>query len=255
MINLLKKAIDKAVLPINEAHKRNDLYFTDKTLNECQNEILTANPDSPSIKLYSEQERLYWEHVPLWIYEQNRHKRIKQCLDIGCAFGTLALFSKKISNCNIYCIDRRNDLLKESIRKKYSINFSLSNIEFDQMPWDKKFDTIIFTEIIEHLNYHPLSTLKKIREALSKDGSLYLSTPDASQWGRISTYYKTMSDMPYPSSDKISSVYVEEHVYQYGEDELVELVKSAGFKIDKFDYSRGVEGVGRHLTLKLKSDR
>jgi predicted SAM-dependent methyltransferase len=46
------------------------------------------------------------------------------------------------------------------------------------------------TEVLEHLNFHPVPTLKKVYNLLSENGALYLSTPDAYEWGKVNKYYQ-----------------------------------------------------------------
>ena len=80
-----------------------------------------------------------------------------------------------------------------------------------------EFDIIIFTEVMEHLNFNPKPTLKKIHDLLKMNGRLYLSTPDASDWGRITKYYKSIEEMPNPKNvEKI----IDDHIYQYKKEEL-----------------------------------
>ena len=99
------------------------------------------------------------------------------------------------------------------------------------------FDRIYLTEVLEHFNFHPLITLRKIRDHLSENGKLYLSTPDAAEWGRVDKYYTAISDIPLP--DKSMQI-IDDHIYQYNKDELLLLLNEAGFSVDKFDYSPGV---------------
>ncbi|MGH1566708.1 MAG: methyltransferase domain-containing protein [Nitrosopumilus sp.] len=54
----------------------------------------------------------------------------------------------------------------------------------------KKFDIVIFTEVLEHFNFHPVMILKKIHSLLKSPDKLYLSTPDSHEWGKITKYYK-----------------------------------------------------------------
>ena len=111
--------------------------------------------------------------------------------------------------------------------------------------------TIILTEILEHFNYNPVPTLKKIRNLLTENGRLYLSTPDASQWGRVTKYYSTISDMPAP---RRGLPLFDAHIYQYKKQELLNILISAGFVIQRFGYSPGYLA-GRHFNLTLNRNR
>lgn len=99
-------------------------------------------------------------------------------LDIGCGAGALAL----------YYAGKGNDILGIDISQKAvdSANESakyigLQNIRFKKMNFpkeipDEKFDFIIFTEVIEHLE-DDLLALKKIFSLLKSGGIVVISTP------------------------------------------------------------------------------
>lgn len=104
-----------------------------------------------------------------------KHKNI---LDIGCGAGTLCL----------YYASKGNTILGIDISQKAidSANGSakflrLTNARFKKMGFPReipreKFDFIIFTEVIEHLENDDLA-LKKIFSILKKSGIVFISTP------------------------------------------------------------------------------
>jgi SAM-dependent methyltransferase len=217
---------------------------------KCQDEIATLNPHPKYLQSYRNQEIYYWLHIPKWIREDWSKHTIERCLDIGCAYGTLALYCKILFDCEVYCTDWVDTYLSPSLLKKYNFLFNVNNIELDPLPWDVKFDVIIFTEVLEHLNFHPVPTLKKIRDLLSEDGKLYLSTPDASQWGRVIKYYLYLDKIPFP---KKGFPIIDDHVYQYNKNELFHILDFAGLDTCRFDYSPGV--ASRHFNLTLVRSR
>ncbi|MHC1723464.1 MAG: class I SAM-dependent methyltransferase [Aminipila sp.] len=214
---------------------------------KCQNEICKLDGNSYYLNQYKNSEISYWSHIPQWIYEDNRQKKVTNCLDIGCAYGTLALYCKKLFNCNVYCTDFIDVHLSKTLINYYNFLFSINNIELDPFPWEEKFDVIIFTEVLEHLNFHPLPTLKKIHSLLKDDGCLYLSTPDALSWGKITTYYPSLADIPYPNKDL---PLIDTHIYIYDKKEILDVLNEAGFRIKRFAYSTGHTGA-KHFNLTL----
>ena len=76
---------------------------------------------------------------------------------------------------------------------------------------------------------------------------MYLSTPDAKEWGKIIKYYKNLDEIPYPKKD---SKIIDEHIYQYNKEEIVKIMEETDFSILKFAYSPGV--INRHFNLMLK---
>ena len=184
--------------------------------------------------------------IPQWLFEEQKNI-IKMVLDIGCGYGTLSFFCQKIFKAEIYCIDFNQSNLNKALIEGKKIHFKINNIETEDFPWNEKFDIIIFTEVLEHLNFHPVATLKKIHQLLKPNGRLYLSTPDASEWGRITTYYKNFDDMPY---QKNTSEIIDDHIFQYNKEELLNILEESGFNVMKFAYSSGV--INRHFNLVLE---
>lgn len=227
-----------------------------KQLTKVQNEIASSETNPHYAKKYRGMEIKFWLNIPKWIYE-NKETSKYVGLDIGCAYGTLALFCKKTMDYEMYCIDFTDIYRDKNLFKKYNISFAINNIEFDPFPWDVKFDFVIFTETLEHLNFNPIPTLKKIHSVLSKDGKLYLTTPDATEWGRVTKVYNNINDMPPPKKGvplPTQKFDLEDgHVYQYTKNELLHILDKSGFQVEKFDYS---PAHNRHfnITLKKKSD-
>src|SRR5262245_60567097 len=219
-----------------------------RLLREAQDEVARHNPHPYYLQAYRSAETDYWLHIPQWIFEDSLTQPVQRCLDIGCAYGTLALFSRKACGCEVFCTDFLDVYLSPSLIKQYGFSFAVNNIEFDPFPWPLDFDHIIFTEVLEHLNFHPVPTLIKLRSLLSAQGRLYLSTPDASQWGRVTKYYSRLDEIPEPTAGRPA---IDDHIYQYTEDELLETLDQAGLRVEKFAYAPG-QGK-RHFNFTLLS--
>lgn len=218
-----------------------------KRLLECQEEVARCGAIPYYLNQYRGQETSFWLNIPRWIWENRASFRVGRSLDIGCAYGTLALFCRRTFECETYCLDMMTSREIETLTKKNGMSFVVSNIELDRFPWDLRFDLMTFTEVLEHLNFNPLPTLRKIREHLDDAGRLYLSTPDAAQWGRIKGCPSSWRDLPYPEKGQPLTG---GHIYQYSKDELFQLVDESGFEVDKFDYAPGAGA--QHLNVCLK---
>ena len=212
-----------------------------KNILECQKEI--ANMSDDYVSEYKGHELFFWKNIPKWMKEDNEKLNFKTCLDIGSAFGTLALYSKKFLGCQVTCVDIRE--LKMDKKTKKNFDFIHMNIELGNLP-NKKYDMIILTEVLEHFNFHPLPTLKKIHAVLNDNGRLYLSTPDASQWSKVTKYYNSLNEMPYPNKNK---KIVLDHIWQFSKEELLKVLDEAEFKVERFAYSPGL--MHRHFNLTL----
>jgi predicted SAM-dependent methyltransferase len=90
---------------------------------------------------------------------------------------------------------------------------------------------ITLTEVIEHFNFNPVPTLKKIRKLLKPYGCLYICVPKAQSY---TPYYKSWKKMPLFGSKKIINPDYY-HNYMYNQDELKELFDLSGFLIKDFE--------------------
>jgi len=221
---------------------------------------LVADTKTKLFRLDRYEQFLWFNKIVKWLYEYSHsHKNsINNCLDIGCGYATLSLFCQKIFNCSVTgtFLKTQGDYLNSehlrALSTKKMMTFHAHDIELDSTDhWKHSFDIILLTEVMEHLNYNPVPTLRKIREMLAANGRLYISTPDRNTWGRKTKYFQLWKDMPNPSQNipRISedgSV----HIYHYTKEELEKIAELAGFSINKHEFSSG--GVnGRHHNLEL----
>ncbi len=223
---------------------------------ECQEEI-AARLDTPApcphgyALRYRRQELGYWKRIPSWIYEDFRRRAAGgdalRCLDVGCAYGTLLLFATKLLGCEPYAVDIAN-LLHPALVSDYGIHYAANNIERDAFPWQTQFDLIVFTEVLEHLNFNALPTMEKLRRLLAPGGRLYLSTPDAARWGRQTKYYARYADLPMPCAGS-QAAKISDHVWHFRAGELIQLAGTAGLRVTRCEYSPGSRK--RHLNLTL----
>jgi SAM-dependent methyltransferase len=193
--------------------------------------------------VYRNEERSYWSKIPLWMQQDAGGRRVKRVLDIGCGYGTLLTLATKIYRAPGYCWDVAEHL-RPAVRSTFGLAFQRGNAELDPVPWKGTFDVIVMTEVLEHFNFQPVPTLRKIGNALAPGGILFLSTPDSKEWGVDIKYYKRLSDLPIPTSGK---QIVDDHIWQYSLDELRHVVQQAGFSIERLEYS----GSPRHFNARL----
>jgi SAM-dependent methyltransferase len=219
----------------------------------CQREITELDPESGYAKAYRDKEMYCWLPIPEWIQEDGSRGPEHKTLDIGYGYGTLAAYCQKVLGGQVYCIDHVPFYyFTDKLIQRYGFQLAVCNMELDPFPWDVRFDTILFTEVLEHFNFHPLPTLRKIRGLLSEGGRAYLSTPDASAWGRVTKYYGRLEEIPQPGTVRPEK-FIDDHVYQYSEDELMGLVESAGFTVTRRAHAPGFPGTNcRHFALTLR---
>ncbi len=213
----------------------------------AQHEIVRAdNPGGFYDRVYQHAEPYYWWQIPGWMEEDAAHRRVRRILDIGCGYGTLLSVAVTIYGAGGYCMDVTPYLLPP-VAARRNLQFARANVELDPIPWGDGFDVIIMTEVLEHFNFQPVPTLSKIRGALAPDGLLFLSTPDAGQWGKTQKYYRRLADIPMPAPGK---PFIDDHIWQYSEKELRRVLREAGFSVVRWDYAPGSNF--RHFNVVLK---
>lgn len=100
----------------------------------------------------------------------------KRLLELGCFEGA---FTKKLSHvfCDITCVEASADAVLKARAKVPQAQYI--NGRFEDVQLDGKFDTIIMTHVLEHLD-DPVRVLKRINdEWLSESGVFLLACPNA----------------------------------------------------------------------------
>jgi SAM-dependent methyltransferase len=218
----------------------------DVLLAQVQSDILNSDPGDGYRREYRVNERHYWEHVPGWISEFPRSIRV---VDIGCAYATLAVFTRRLLDAEVVCVDIIPKHPPRTLLRSEGIPFVVRDVERELIDDLGRFDLVLFTEVLEHLNFHPRTTLAKLKGLLRPAGKLILSTPDAAEWGRVTQYYSEFDEMTDPVP---SRPWIDAHIWQYTEDELKKVLADSGFKIDRFEWSAGIWG--RHFNLLCSSE-
>jgi len=223
-----------------------NLPAPDPAILPIQDQIASLdNPGGYYATTYRQDETLYWANLPEWMRQDAGRHKAARVLDIGCGYGTLLAFAAEVYRAAGYCMDVTHYIPRFGEIRGF--HFTTGNIQLDPVPQSGSFDVILMTEVLEHFNFDPLPTLKKIHDALARDGVFFLSTPDADEWGRQTKYYAKLEDLP-PADP--SKKFIDDHIWIYNRQELLSLMAQAGFRIDRFAYSPGVGH--RHFNLELR---
>lgn len=98
-------------------------------------------------------------------------------LELGCYKGD---FTKRFAKYfeDITCVEASSEAMAEA-KQKVSSNVKFINALFEDVTLDKKYDNIVLTHVLEHLD-DPIRVLKRINdEWLSDNGRFFLVTPNA----------------------------------------------------------------------------
>jgi 2-polyprenyl-3-methyl-5-hydroxy-6-metoxy-1,4-benzoquinol methylase len=198
-------------------------------LRQVQEEIAADGFSRYYREVYRAEEFCYWGPIARWLAQiASQAGPAASLLDIGCAYGTL-LFYARLLGFRSHGLDRRRRYLSPRLLARYRVAFLMRDIEFPTPlpPGWSSFRVILFTEVLEHLNFHPLPTLQRLRTLLSPHGELLLSTPDAAAgWGR------GLLDLPFERlpARRAPRQFVDDHVKTYTAQELLRLLHAAGFR-------------------------
>lgn len=189
---------------------------------------------------YRPVETRFWGKIPAWMEQEAKQRSVHAILDVGCGYGTLLALATRIYRMRpsrAACLDV-TDYLKPSVMDRYGITFALGNVELPG-PLPNGIDVMIFTEVLEHFNFQPVPTLKKLRAALAPGGKLFLSTPDAERWGRVKKYCRRLEDLlERPATGSVARI--DDPIWVYSRKELERVLREADFRIMRLDYSLSI---------------
>lgn len=108
-------------------------------------------------------------------YIREPQEREFKVLEVGCDLGaTLFEIKSHYPNCQIYGLDINEaavDIARHIARVKYG------NIDELTIPFEEKFDYIIFGDVLEHLR-HPEEVVRMCRDLLHENGFIIASIPN-----------------------------------------------------------------------------
>jgi 2-polyprenyl-3-methyl-5-hydroxy-6-metoxy-1,4-benzoquinol methylase len=136
-------------------------------------------------------------------------------LEVGCGFGFTLDFAKRILNMEV--VGYEPSLYGEIGAKELDLNIKRSYLTKEEVR-EKKFDIIYLSEVLEHIQ-DPLSFLSLLKEGLTENGVLILTTPD---------YKKLQNDLSKPA--ELALLSPEAHVILFSEKSLTMVLKEAGFE-------------------------
>lgn len=200
-----------------------------------------------SIESADYDERAYYSKIPLQRYWQRKRYKLvmnflskddksgkNKVLDIGCGS------SKIIQNLpEAIGLDKDQKKLRY-LRKtnKHLVNASVNDLPFK----DKSFDTIICSQVIEHIKIDN-KTFSEMDRVLKNNGKLIIGTPDYST--------KSWRFWEWIYGKVLSKAYADEHITHYTKKSLDIKLREHGFNPIKTKYVCGAEMI--ILAIKTKN--
>lgn len=146
------------------------------------------------------------------IFKENQYCHL---LDIGSGPGTKLkkFFNLQKTEVTLFDQPGMDEVVKETIGR---VKFFGVNLEDEHFTINQKFDLIICSDVIEHLN-NPDALLNIIKNHLADNGVCVLSTPDRDMC-------RGLANLQSPNKA---------HVREWNKPELIQYVESRGFKVKK----------------------
>lgn len=172
-----------------------------------------------------------------WPYMQcppvDRAPHATRLLDVGCAYGSLSL-GASLMGYAVTATDYDREYANIPALQANGVTFHEWDV-YNVAPFENSnepFDIVLFTEVLEHLDFNPILALLNIRQHMRPGGKLVLSTPrreNALNWGSngCETDVAHWSMLPWERTAERE----DRHYHLYSQTELVELLDVCGFKI------------------------
>lgn len=146
----------------------------------------------------------------------------KIILDVGCSSGNLGMGLKKDVNRVVYGVEPNKESAKEA-EKKLDKVFVQTAEEFLDSFNERKFDCIVFADVLEHL-YDPWKVIEKTKKLLAKDGCIVASIPNIE---RYETFHEVFVNRKWPYNS--SGIFDSTHIRFFTIKNIHELFKKAGY--------------------------
>lgn len=170
-----------------------------------------------------ENNKLLNRHIKILKYLYRYCEKEDHILDIGCYDGKILKELENKGYQNLYGSDF-SEKSKLSFNNS-KIHFSLYDIENDKVPFNNKFDVVIYTDVLEHL-YSPERVLENIKHYLNDNGKIFISVPNAGFFlnGLLLSFF--------PSKLYFSTAFGPwDHIYHFTFYDIKRMSKKLGFKI------------------------
>ncbi|MBF0186805.1 MAG: class I SAM-dependent methyltransferase [Magnetococcales bacterium] len=160
----------------------------------------------------------------LWLQETLQQQKEQQggrstenfprtILDVGCGGGTLLhTIGNHFPQAALYGVELNTPYAELAARR---VQATVLNTEYKSGLFDKRFDLILFTKVLEHIP-EPLTILREMAQDLSDDGLLFVEVPD------ISDLYSLPPD---------HGRFQIPHIHYYSENTLTTLLNRAGMDV------------------------
>lgn len=157
-------------------------------------------------------------------------KKAKSVLDVGTAYGVLALACAKLGK-EVLAVDNTDRYTPRDYLKKQGVSFKLWDIEKTEYK-QGKYDLVLMTEVLEHLNHNPLKPMQRLVHLMNEGGIFILTTPCYETQGPAPGKFGLL--LNWKKIPEGGTPEVDEHTHHYSMPELISLFDAVGLKILEF---------------------
>lgn len=143
-------------------------------------------------------------------------------LEIGCDCGaTLFEIKNRYPNANVFGCELNEMAVKVA---SYFVDARVCNIEKDKIPFEEKFDYVIFGDVLEHL-HDPLKVINYVTTILNPRGRIVASIPNLMHISVIEDLLK--GNFTYTENGLLDKTHI--HMFTYNE--IIRMFNAAGYDI------------------------
>ncbi len=154
-------------------------------------------------------------------------EKAKFILDVGCSSGNLGYAVKLKTGATVYGIELMDDMAAEASKHLDKVfTGDASKIILDGNLGGYQFDTIIFSDLLEHL-IDPWSVLEASVKYLAPGGTVIASLPNVRH---ISTIYNLLIKGHWPYRER--GIHDKTHLRFFTKKNIIELFEKAGLSIN-----------------------
>lgn len=177
----------------------------------------------------------YSRYLDVLSFLENKGEKI---LEIGSVPGYLTIVLKVLGY-DIYGVDIAPERVNK-IWEKYSVLVMKVDVKIEPLPYPSNtFDTVLCTEVLEHLRINPLYTFHEMQRVLKPGGRVILSTPNITPIHRLSFLLgKDYQGNPIKEFKKLENLGHMGHIRLYSVREVIEFFNEVNLKVCSYIFKR-----------------
>jgi SAM-dependent methyltransferase len=186
------------------------------------------------------------------------------CLDVGC-FGYMAMWASKylgyryVEGVEWYPGVNEPRTQRQLTLGSDSFTFTVHNFDIDSSTWplDRTYDTVLFFEVLEHVNHDPVRVMLNIGRVMTRSSILVMSVPNAVSYKTLREFLVGMPPWTYWFFEP-DLAHEPRHCFEYTPLVAKVLLCAAGFEERSFeviyaysdmDAERGIIDIAEALSI------